>query len=288
MGSEHIPVLLEEVTNNLVIEDDRLFVDATIGGAGHSCHLLERYPHLKLAGIDADGGALKLAEERLHAYRDRVTLIRGNFRNLKQLLPERGILSFDSILFDIGLSTYQILGKRGFSFNDDAYLDMRMDDRAPLTAYEVVNTYSYDRLLTILREYGEEEKAVKITKAILEARKKKPITTAKELSEVVSQAKWRTGKVHPATKTFQAIRIEVNDELEAIKTAIGDAAEMLRSRGRIGVMSFHSLEDRIVKEMFRNAEILEVVTRKPMRPGRDEIRRNPSSRSAKFRIAQKI
>jgi 16S rRNA (cytosine1402-N4)-methyltransferase len=288
MVSGHIPVLLEEVTDNLITDENRLFVDATIGGAGHSYHILKRYAHLRLVGIDADGDTLKLAEGRLDAFKDRVTLIRGNFRDMKSLLHERGVSSFDAILFDLGLSTYQILGKRGFSFHDDTYLDMRMDDRLPLTAFEVVNTYSYERLITVLKEYGEEEKAVKIVKTIMEARKNKPISTAKELSEIVGRAKWRTGKVHPATKTFQAVRIEVNDELGSIRDGIKDAVDMLLPGGKIGVISFHSLEDRIIKETFRNSEVLSLVTKKPLRPSRDEIRHNPSSRSAKLRVAQRV
>jgi 16S rRNA (cytosine1402-N4)-methyltransferase len=288
MGIVHTPVLLQEVTDNLVSVGSRLFIDATVGGGGHSYHILEKYPGLKLVGIDVDEDTLKIAEERLRPFQDRVTLLRGNFRELRNLLPEAGIVSFDAILFDLGLSTFQIAANRGFSFRDDAFLDMRMDNRTSLTAYDVVNRYGYKDLLRILREYGEEERAVRIARAITEERKKKPIATADELSGIVIRVKRRTGKINPATKTFQAVRIEVNDELKGIESGISRAVDLLVPGGRIGVISFHSLEDRIVKEFFKGSPHLSVMTRKPLRPGREEIRANARARSAKLRIAEKI
>lgn len=287
MGVAHIPVLLDEVADNLASVTGNLFVDATVGGGGHSSFILERYPGLNLVGLDVDEDNLKIAEEWLRDFGGRVTLIRGNFRNLKELLKGAGINSFDSILFDLGLSTFQISGTRGFSFNDDSFLDMRMDSREPLTAYDVVNKYNYEALKRIILEFGEEYRAARIARVITEERKRKPIATAKELANVVGKAKRRTGRVNPATKTFQAIRIEVNGELDSLRSGLADAIDMARPTGRIGVISFHSLEDRIVKEMFRASPLLNVVTKKPIRPGRAEIISNPRSRSAKFRVAEK-
>jgi 16S rRNA (cytosine1402-N4)-methyltransferase len=286
-GVRHIPVLLEEVLHNLVSVEDGLFVDATLGGGGHAYRILERYEHLRIIGIDADDVALTIAKEALRGFQDRVTLVRGNFKTLKEILLGIGVSSIDGILFDLGTSTYQIMGKRGFSFNDEEALDMRMDMRETFTAYDVVNRYQQDELAKIIFEYGEEEKSRRIARAIVEARKKKPIDTAKELADLVAKVKWRRGRMHPATKTFQAIRIETNQELENLKTGIESAIEMLNPKGRIGVISFHSLEDRIMKETFRNSPALTVLTKKPIRPERKEALMNPRSRSAKLRIAEK-
>lgn len=283
----HIPVLLEEVANNLVSEETGIFVDATVGGAGHSSFILERHKNLRLIAVDADEKALEIAAEKLARFRDRTTIIRGNFKDLKKILSSESVYSIDGILFDLGLSKYQITGKRGFSFNDDAFLDMRMDNREPLTAYDVVNSYSYEDLKGIMEDFGEEYKAYRIAKAIVDERRKKPIKTAKELSEIILKVKRRTGRIHPATKAFQAIRIEVNSELKNLVSGITDAIDMLASRGRIGVISFHSLEDRIVKNIFNSSSVLKVVTKKPLQAGRLEVKANPNSRSAKFRVAEK-
>lgn len=288
IGVAHIPVLLEEVANNLVNDQDTLFIDATVGGGGHSSSILETYRSLNVVGLDVDEDTLRRAEECLKGFGDRVTLIRGNFKDLKACLQTAGVSSFDGILFDLGLSTFQIAGHRGFSFNDDEFLDMRMDNRESLTAYDVVNRYDYEALKRVILEYGEEYRAGRIARVITEERKRKPIATAKELSSAVLKAKRRTGRVHPATKTFQAIRIEVNGELPNLRSGLDDAIGMVRPRGRIGVISFHSLEDRIVKETFRDSPSLNVLTKKPIRPGRPEILVNPRARSAKFRIAEKI
>jgi 16S rRNA (cytosine1402-N4)-methyltransferase len=287
MDVVHIPVLLEDVIRNLVSEKTRLFVDATIGGGGHSYHILERYGTVRLIGLDADEVALKNVRARLRAFEDRVRLIRGNFRDLKETLNSAGVLSVDAVLFDLGLSTLQIMGKRGFSFNDETFLDMRMDNGQALTGHEVVNDYSYKDLLRIIRDYGEEYRGPAIVRAIVETRKKRRIDTAKELADLVLRVKKRTGKIHPATKTFQAIRIEVNDELKSLEAGIAQAVDMLAPGGRVGVISFHSLEDRIVKNAFRSWPALDVVTKKPIRAELAEIRENPSSRSAKFRVAER-
>jgi 16S rRNA (cytosine1402-N4)-methyltransferase len=286
-GVQHIPVLLEEVLHNLVNVEDGLFVDATLGGGGHTYRILERYERLRVIGIDADEVALTIAKEALREFQDRVTLVRGNFGTLEEILQGIGVSSIDGILFDLGTSTYQIMGKRGFSFNDEEALDMRMDMRETFTAYDVVNSYRQDDLANIIFRYGEEEKSRRIAKAIVEARQKKPIETAKELGDLVAKVKWRRGRIHPATKTFQAIRIETNHELENLKTGIESAIEMLNPKGRIGVISFHSLEDRMMKETFRNSPVLKIITKKPIRPERKEALANPRSRSAKLRIAEK-
>ena len=287
MGFTHIPVLLEEVTSNLISEKTEIFVDATLGGAGHSSFILERHKNLRLIGLDADKTALEIAGKKLTVFNERATLIRGNFKDLKAILTSIGVSSIDSILFDLGLSTYQIMGKRGFSFNDDAFLDMRMDDQESFTAFDVVNRYSYEDLRGVLEEYGEEFKAYRIAKAITDERKKNPIKTAKELSAIILKAKKRTGRIHPATKTFQAIRIEVNNELKNLTSGITDAADLLTPNGRIGVISFHSLEDRIVKNLFKTSCLLRATTKKPIIAGRAEIKENPNSRSAKLRVAER-
>lgn len=288
MGVAHIPVLLAEVTDNMVRNEEGVYVDATLGGAGHASALLERYNKLRLVGLDVDEDNLKFAEEKLAPFKERVTLVRGNFRDLADIVRSLHIPAADSILFDLGLSTFQIMGGRGFSFNDDAFLDMRMDNRSPVTAYDVVNGYGYEALKKVIEELGEEWKAPRIARMIVEERKKKAISTAKELAAVVQKAKRREGRIHPATKTFQALRMEVNQELDNIRTGVTGAVSMLVPGGRIGVISFHSLEDRIIKEMFKASPDLDVVTKKPIRPLRSEALENPSARSAKFRIAEKV
>lgn len=287
MGSGHIPVLLQQVTDNLVSGETRLFVDATVGGAGHSVSILERYPHVALIAFDVDEETLRIAGERLRPYGERARVMKGNFRHLRDNLTALGIESCDAILMDLGLSTFQIEGGRGFSFLDEGPLDMRMDREDPVTASEVVNTYAYEDLKGLLREYGEEEKAARIARAICDARRTRPITTPKELAQVVSRVKWRRGRIHPATKTFQALRIEVNRELENLRRGIRDGVSLLRPEGRIGIISFHSLEDRIVKESFREDRLLRVITKKPIRPEQEERATNPRARSAKLRIAEK-
>jgi len=286
-GREHISVLFQEVLDNLISTESGIFVDATIGGAGHALGLLSRNSKLHLIGIDRDQEALERAQEALTAYSDRVTLLRGDFGDMKGLLHGAGVESIDGALFDLGISSYQLESGRGFSFNDDEELDMRMDRRQDLTAYHIVNSYRQEEIAQILYEYGEEWQSRRIAKAIFEGRKKGRIKTGRQLAEIIASAKKRTGKTHPATKSFQALRIAVNDELRSLVKGMDGAIEVLSPGSRIGVITFHSLEDRIVKEHFRNDEALTVVTRKPVRPGLDEVRSNPRSRSAKLRIAQK-
>lgn len=288
MEFSHVPVLLDEVLKNLVGEQDRLFVDATIGGGGHGYSVLEKYRSLRLVGIDADEEALALAGERLLPFMDRVLLRKGNFRNLKHILEEESIKEVDAVLFDLGISMYQMTGERGFSFSDEESLDMRIDRDEPLTAREVVNRYGYQALTRIVKEYGEEGDAPRIARAIIEARKGHQISDAKELADIVAGAKKGRGKIHPATKTFQALRIEVNREFPNLQKGLQDAVEITRKSGRIGIITFHSLEDRMVKDFLKGHPDLRPVTKKPFMPGREEIRANRRARSAKLRIAERI
>jgi 16S rRNA (cytosine1402-N4)-methyltransferase len=286
--SAHTPVLLNEVVDNVVNADDRIFVDATVGGGGHGYQVLETYRNLRLIGIDADEDALARAGERLQPFKERVILKRGNFSDLKAILKNISVEKADAVLFDLGISMYQMSGERGFSFNDTESLDMRIDRHRSLTAYEVVNMYDFTKLSRIIREYGDEGDAPRIAKAIVDARKKKPFTNAKELGDLVANAKKGRGKIHPATKTFQAIRMEVNKERENLNKGLEEAIDVVREGGRIGVITFHSIEDRFVKNFFKNHVSLGVVTKKAIKPGRDEVLRNRKSRSAKLRVAERI
>ena len=288
MGSIHIPVLLDEVVQNLIRPEYRLFVDATVGGGGHTYTILETYPNLRAYAIDADDVALHAAAARLAPFQDRITMKRANFSELRQILGDEGISAVDAVLFDLGVSTFQLEGERGFSFKDTCTLDMRMDTRQPATASRVVNTYPYEDLKRIIAEYGEEWKAAPIARAIVDERKKAPISTARALADIVAKVVRRRGKTHPATKTFQAIRMEVNKETERLEAGLKAAISVLAPGGRVGVISFHSLEDRLVKTTFKTTDGLSVITKKPLRPGRPEVVRNPRSRSAKLRIAEKI
>ncbi len=206
---------------------------------------------------------------------------------MRQILGGIGVTSMDGILFDLGISSYQLAAGRGFSFNDDEGLDMRMDTRDVLTAYEIVNSFRQDEIARILYEYGEEWQSRRIAKAIFENRKKGRIRTARELAAIVASVKRKTGKIHPATKTFQALRIAVNDELGSLSEGMDTAVQLLTPGGRIGIITFHSLEDRMVKQRFREDSALTVLTRKAVMPGTDEIRSNPRARSAKLRVAEK-
>lgn len=288
MAFVHAPVLADEVVDNLVDDDDLLFVDATVGGGGHGYRILERYRNLRLVGIDADEEALAVSSERLAPFGDRVLLKKGNFRDIKQILSEESIREVDSVLFDLGISMYQMSGDRGFSFADTGSLDMRVDREEALTAYNVVNRYDYQKLVKIIREYGEEGDAPRIARGVIEARKSKPIGSAKELAAIVADAKKGRGKIHPATKTFQALRIEVNKEFSNLEKGLLAATDIVRPSGKIGVITFHSLEDRIVKNFFKTDPNLVATTKKPISPGREEIRTNRRARSAKLRIAERI
>jgi 16S rRNA (cytosine1402-N4)-methyltransferase len=307
----HVTVLLHEAVEGLNIRPDGIYVDCTLGGAGHSALIASKLGEGgRLIAIDQDDAALANARERLAAYLDRVTLVKSNFRYIKEVVADLGLTGVDGVLFDLGVSSPQLdEGERGFSYNADAPLDMRMDQQAPLTAYEVVNKWDEEELAKLIWEYGEEKFSRRIARQIAIQREKAPIRTTGELVEIVKEAipaaARRTGP-HPAKRTFQAIRIAVNDELNAFREAVVDAIELLRPQGRLSVITFHSLEDRICKQVFQdyargcicppsfpvctcgNEAKVKVITRKPVVPSEAELNENPRARSAKLRVAEKL
>jgi 16S rRNA (cytosine1402-N4)-methyltransferase len=280
----HVTVLRDELVQGVLAElaEGGCYLDATLGGGGHSLHLLETNPTARLIGLDQDEAALSAAADRLAAYADRVTLIHSNFDRY-----DPGSLKFDGIMADLGVSSAQLdQADRGFSFRYDAPLDMRMDRSQGRTAAELVNHCDEAELATILYTYGEERLSRRIARAIVEGR---PINTTGELVEAIRQVvpdSYRNGRISPATRTFQGLRIAVNRELDALETFLAKAPTWLTPRGKIGVISFHSLEDRLVKHRLKESDRLEVLTKKPILPGDGETRKNPRSRSAKLRIAQ--
>lgn len=277
----HIPVLFEEALEYLAIRPGGLYVDATLGGAGHTRGILERGG--RVIGLDQDPEAVRRA---LEMDLPGLTVVRGNFRHLERILDELGVEQVDGILADLGLSGFHLEDpKRGFSYAQEGPLDMRMGEEGP-TAEEVVNTLDQEELYRILRAYGEEPRALAIAKAIVKARRKKPIRTTTELAEIVRKATGFRKAGHPARKTFQALRIYVNDELRALKDLLQAAEKRLAPGGRLVVISFHSLEDRIVKRFLKESG-LRILTKKPVRPKETEVRANPRARSAKLRAAEK-
>ena len=295
MDFKHVSVLLDETITGLNIKPDGIYVDGTLGGGGHAYEVLKRLsPKGRLIGIDQDGEALKAAGERLKEFENQVTLVRDNYCEIERVLKDLNIETVDGIVLDIGVSSYQLDNlERGFSYKSDAPLDMRMDTRQGLTAADVVNTYSENELFKIIKEYGEDKFAKNIAKHIVLARKDKPLETTEELSNVIKRAipmKVQAKGGHPAKKTFQAIRIEVNRELTVLKESIDKMIEHLNPDGRICIITFHSLEDRIVKMKFRENENPctcppdfpvcvcgkeskgRVVTRKPIIPSEEEIK----------------
>jgi len=307
---EHVPVLLTECLDGLSIRPDGIYVDATLGRGGHSIEIAKRLKNGRLIGIDRDAVAIEETTQRLAPYADVFTAARGNFRELGMILDRLGIPGIDGILFDLGVSSPQLDdAQRGFSYMHDAPLDMRMDRDSVLTAGVVVNTWREQELRKILYEYGEERYAPLIASAIVKRREEKPIETTLELVEVIRSAmpaKALREKQHPAKRSFQAIRISVNDELAAIEDALSEAAVRLNPGGRLCVISFHSLEDRIVKNAIASREngctcprdlpvcacgfkqTLRSVSRKPVTPADEELERNPRARSAKLRIAERV
>ena len=306
----HISVLLDECIENLNIKPEGIYLDGTLGLGGHSYQIASRLDAGRLICIDRDETAIERSSRRLAPFADRITYVHGNFSDAAEILDRLGIDSVDGMLFDLGVSSPQLDEiKRGFSYMGDAPLDMRMDGSAGLTAYEVVNTWPEERLNRILWDYGEERYARRITAAILAHRAEKPITTTLELVDIIKGAMPAAAlreKQHPAKRTFQAIRIAVNDELGAISAMMETAPDKLKKGGRLCVISFHSLEDRIVKSGInarengctcpREAPIctcgfvqtLKSVTRKPILPSEEEIEKNPRSRSAKLRVAERV
>ena len=303
----HVSVLLDECIEALNIQPDGIYVDGTLGGAGHSYHIAERLTTGRLIGIDRDPIALEAAGKRLEPFKDRVTLVHSNFCQMAKVLDDLGIAGVDGILLDLGVSSPQLDdGARGFSYMADAPLDMRMDSGDALTADTVVNTWSYEELKRILYDYGEERSA--IAAAIVRRRETAPIRTTLELVDVIRSAMPPAAlreKQHPAKRTFQAIRIAVNDELGSVSRAMEAAIPRLNPGGRLAVITFHSLEDRIVKSAMANAAKgcvcppefpvcvcgrtpqVTVLTRKPIVSGEEELARNPRARSAKLRVCEK-
>jgi len=307
----HRSVLLDECIENLNIKPDGIYVDGTAGGGGHSLEIVKRLTAGgRLIAIDRDDAAIAAATARLSDYLDRVTFVRNNFSSAAEVCRELGIEKIDGILLDLGVSSYQLdTAERGFTHNTDAPLDMRMDRRGELDAYAVVNTYTYEELRRIIWEYGEDRFAPKIASAIVRRREKAPINSTGELVDIIKSAippAAREGGHHPAKRTFQAIRIEVNGELDAIEPAIRNAKDIMREGGRIVIITFHSLEDRIVKQTYADlasgctcprtlpvcvcgkSPEVRVITKKPILPSARELEENPRSRSAKLRVAEKL
>ena len=309
MEFKHTSVLLNESIELLNIKDGGIYVDGTLGGGGHSEAILKK-ANCSLIGIDRDEDALRAAGERLKPFGDRVTLVKSNFSDINNVLDDLGIEKIDGCILDLGVSSYQLdNAERGFSYMHDAPLDMRMDTDSPLSAYEVVNEYSEQRLKKIIFDYGEERFAPKIAAAICRHRELSPIKTTHELTDIIKGAIPAAARVngpHPAKRTFQAIRIEVNSELDAIEPLIKDATNALVPTGRIAIISFHSLEDRIVKQTYKslttgctcpkdfpvcicgNKPKIKDVSKKPILPSEEELEKNPRSRSATLRVAEKL
>lgn len=309
MEFKHVSVLLEETLDGLNIKPDGLYMDGTLGGGGHSFHIAERLTSGHLYGIDQDADAIQAASERLACYGDKVTIIRDNYVNGVSRLKEIGVTGLDGIMLDLGVSSYQLdTAERGFTYKEDAPLDMRMDNRQSLTAKEIVNTYSETELFRIIRDYGEDNFAKNIAKHICIARQDKEIETTFELNEIIKAAipaKIRAKGGHPSKRTFQAIRIECNKELDVLKNSIEEMVDFLNPGGRLAIITFQSLEDRIVKKAFASLQNPctcppnipmcvcgkkskgNCVNRKPILPTEEEIEINKRSKSAKLRVFEK-
>ncbi len=288
----HTPVLTGESIENLQVKAGGAYIDCTVGEGGHSWAILEASsPGGRLLGIDLDPQALEAAEERLLPYRDFCVLVNDNFSNLRRIARDQGFYPVDGILVDLGLSSLQLEGEdRGFSFRTDGALDMRFDPRQGVTAWEVVNNYSQEELTRIIATYGEEHRADRIAREVVESRS---IDTALQLAKVVSRAVRRPwGRTHPATRVFQAIRMEVNRELENLALVLRQGISLLKGGGRLVIISYHSIEDRLVKNFFREesreARSIRAVHKKIISPSREEVRTNRRSRSARMRVAERI
>lgn len=309
MAFEHKSVLLNEVIENLKINPSGIYVDGTLGGGGHSFEIAARLTTGRLIGIDQDEAAIQAAKERLAPYSDRITIVRSNYSEMKNVLRANNILHVDGILLDLGVSSYQLdTPERGFSYKENAPLDMRMDTRNDKTARDIVNGYSEMELYRIIRDYGEDNFAKNIAKHIVRMRNEKPLETTFELNEAVKAAipaKLREGTGHPSKRTFQAIRIELNRELLVLKETLQDMIELLNPGGRLCIITFHSLEDRIVKVCFKTNENPctcppsfpvcvcgkkpqgIVISRKPILPTEEELEYNKRSKSAKLRVFER-
>lgn len=310
MEFEHISVLLEECIEGLNIKEDGIYLDGTLGGAGHSKEIVKRLKKGRLIGVDQDSNAIKKAKEELKEYGDKVTIVHNNFRNIKSVLKNLEIDRIDGVLLDLGVSSHQLdEGERGFSYRQEARLDMRMNTENDFSAWDIVNKYSKNDLARIIKEYGEERWASRIAEFIVDERENQSIDTTNDLVEIIKKAVPKGARrdgPHPAKRTFQAIRIEVNQELEILNKAIKDISDVLNPKGRICIITFHSLEDRIVKKAFKelNRECIcppefpickcdkerevKIITRKPILPSEEELEKNRRSRSAKLRVAEKV
>lgn len=311
MAFEHTSVLLEETIEGLSIKPEGIYVDGTLGGGGHSYEIASRLSKAgRLIGIDQDEAAILAAGKRLEDFKDRVTIVRSNYRNTKEVLSSLKITKIDGMMLDLGVSSYQLDTKeRGFSYRFDTPLDMRMDLRQSFSARDIVNEYDERELFRIIRDYGEDKFARNIAKHIVMARQMKPIETTGELNEIIKAAipaRMRAEGGHPSKRTFQAVRIECNRELEVLKESLEELIELLNPGGRLCVITFHSLEDRIVKTAFKNAENPctcppnfpvcvcgkkskgRVITGKPILPSEEELSENSRSKSAKLRIFEKL
>ncbi len=311
MEFKHKSVLLYETVDELNIKPDGIYVDGTLGGGGHSYEIAGRLSEGgRLIGIDQDEDAIKAAGKRLEPYMDRVTIVRNNYCNMDKVLDELGIDKVDGIMLDLGVSSYQLdAADRGFTYNVDTALDMRMDQRQEITAKDIVNEYSEFDLYRIIRDYGEDRFAKNIAKHIVAARQEKPIETTFELNDIIKAAipmKVRATGGHPSKRTYQAIRIELNKELEVLENSIDMMIDRLKPEGRLCIITFHSLEDRIVKTRFRNNENPctcppsfpacvcgkvskgRVITRKPVVPTDEEINENSRSKSSKLRVFERV
>ena len=309
MEFHHVPVLLNEVIEALAIRPNGIYADATMGGAGHSEAIVSRLGEGRLIGFDQDEEAIAASRRRLAPFADKVTYVNENFKNVKNVLSELGVSGLDGALMDLGVSSHQLdEGERGFSYQADAPLDMRMDRRKSFSAYDVVNTYSAEQLEKIIRSYGEERWAKRIAEFIAEERKNGAVQTTGQLVEIIKKAVPKGARrdgPHPAKRTFQAIRIEVNGELALLEQAVKDFVQCLNPGGRLAVITFHSLEDRIVKNTFADLASGctcpkefpvcvcggkpqgKIITRKPITAAEEELEQNPRARSAKLRVFEK-
>lgn len=288
----HTPVLLKEAIENLQPGKNESFIDGTVGQGGHALEIMKRIlPGGRLLAIDRDIRNLETVKARLHEYASNITFIHDSFANTKSHAYVHGFTAVDGILLDLGFSSAHIQEPgRGFSFMDHGPLDMRYDTRGTLTAAHIINEWSKEELEKIFRVYGEERQAKRLAQTIVGIRKLKAFETTTQLAEAIERIVSRHGKLHPATKVFQALRIAVNDELGQIERALPDLVDLLKPRGRIAIISFHSLEDRLIKQFFKNenGKRLHVLTKKVIQPTREEIKINPKSRSAKLRVAQRL
>jgi len=297
-GALHVPVMLTEVLDYLKLKPGQVIVDATLGTGGHAVEILKRIvPNGKLIGIDRDESSLAICRERLVDFKDNMQFVHANFVDLDQVLVNLGIEKIDGIVFDLGISSYQLHdAQRGFSFQEEGPLDMRLDKSSYISAYDLVNNLNENEISQLLWNFGQERWHNRIAHLLVQERRDEPIATTKQLANLVMRAiphRYRKShyRIHPATRTFQAVRIAVNRELEILESAVKKAVDILRLQARICVISFHSLEDRVIKHTFRALKsdgLIDIVTAKPLIPGMSEIETNPSSRSSKFRVAERI